>query len=258
MDNIGIMGRKEANLSVIIPSKFENLDYVKSAIDSIERNTVIPKEVIIVDDSQKGLHERIKEEYSGLLNLIFVNNEYNMGACASRNIGVLKSKMDWVMLLDDDDLFTSDRIELLFKYARDESATMVGSQSARFEIDVNQATPSKPLNNNWVDVQKLFEGNFLGASVLVRKDVYLASGGFDPKMIASQDHDAYVRMLNYSQKAFFINRVTYYSRQHSGEYRISNNKVVGYLQFCIKHRKKISLKMKLICILKVSESLLKG
>lgn len=255
MDSFWNMGREEANLSVIIPSVFANLDYVKSAIKSIENNTIKPEEVIIVDDSQKGRYKQIKEWYQGDLNLVFVQNEYNMGACASRNIGVMKSSMDWIMLLDDDDLFSSDRIELLLNTAREKEVTMVGSQSARFNTDLELAIPSKSLKNCWVNTEMLFRGNYFGASILVRKDVYLACEGFDRKMIASQDHDAYVRMLEHSKRAYFINKVTYFSRQHNAPYRITNNKVIGYVQFCVKHKKKIGLKMKLKCILKVLKSL---
>ncbi len=90
--------------TVVIPT-FAREDMLAEAVRSLELQTRPPDEVIIVDDESPACP---KVETS--LNVRIVR-QMNSGASEARNRGVAEATGDIVFFLDDDDLFSPDRLE---------------------------------------------------------------------------------------------------------------------------------------------------
>jgi len=104
------------SISVIIPTKDREEDLEK-CIDSIVKQEVLPREVIIVDDGVLG--EFQKENIRVLLNSKNVSFQYfkksKPSSAESRNIGANKASSDVVLILDDDVVLEKNYITLLQK-----------------------------------------------------------------------------------------------------------------------------------------------
>ena len=78
-------------------------------------------EIILVDDNSRDNSINIIEELQrNDLRIKIIKNKKNRGPLYSKSIGVLKSKGQYLMLLDSDDLFTNEKLfNICFKEVKD-------------------------------------------------------------------------------------------------------------------------------------------
>lgn len=110
----------KASVSVVIPC-FNSGDTIERAIESIANQTMLPKEVIIVNDcSTDGrtdeVLKKIKIKYRHIFDLKIINNKVNRGPGESRNVGWDNSNEDFIAFLDADDAWDNRKIELQYQY----------------------------------------------------------------------------------------------------------------------------------------------
>ena len=127
------MERKNSSLvSVIIPT-YKRKETLKSAIESIIKQTYENIEIIVVDDNgadsvyRKSVEE-IMEQYQENSKIIYLKNEKNMGGAAARNAGIQEAKGEYLAFLDDDDMYYPEKIEKqvsLFEKSRDSKLALV-------------------------------------------------------------------------------------------------------------------------------------
>ena len=68
-------------------------------------------EIILVDDNSRDNSVKIIEDLQKKdLRIKIIKNQINRGALYSKSIGVLNSKGEYLMMLDSDDLFASEKI----------------------------------------------------------------------------------------------------------------------------------------------------
>src|SRR2546423_12351156 len=93
-------------VSVVIPCK-DRPERLLRALASVRGQTILPDEVIVVDDgSEPPLVHDSDEKIP--VKLIRQNNR---GPSAARNRGVQEASGDWIALLDSDDTWLADKLE---------------------------------------------------------------------------------------------------------------------------------------------------
>lgn len=96
-------------VSVIIPAYYCE-STLRQAIDSALIQDV-PMEVLVLDDCSGEDIKGIIEEYGEESRLIYVKNEKNLGAAATRNKGVAMASGDYVAFLDADDWWEKGKLK---------------------------------------------------------------------------------------------------------------------------------------------------
>ena len=97
-------------ISVLIPL-YNKKSTILRAVQSILDQTVMPLEVIIVNDGSTDGSENLIDKLSNpLIRLI---HQRNQGVSAARNRGIAESKGDWIALLDADDYWDKDYLETI-------------------------------------------------------------------------------------------------------------------------------------------------
>jgi succinoglycan biosynthesis protein ExoO len=112
-------------VSVIIPCH-NAADYLADALQSVHDQTLRDFECIIVDDSSVDGSQSIANRFVALdprFRLIALSGR--QGASAARNAGAAAAQGRWLALLDADDLFIPDRLELLTGIAEAEGADLI-------------------------------------------------------------------------------------------------------------------------------------
>jgi len=95
----------QPKISIIIPV-YNCEKTIKASVRSIQNQNMAEIEIILVNDFSKDNSSKIINELSQEDSRIrIINNDKNMGALFSRNIGILNSKSKYIMNLDNDDLF---------------------------------------------------------------------------------------------------------------------------------------------------------
>ena len=113
-----------STVSVIVAAYAEDRwhDTVE-AIDSVLNQSVLPLEVILVIDHNPALAERARAELRGVK---ILENVGPRGASGARNTGVMNSRGDFLVFLDDDAVATPDWVRLLCRHFADADVVGVG------------------------------------------------------------------------------------------------------------------------------------
>ncbi len=89
------------SISTIIPA-YNNAKTIRKTIDSILAQTVLPYEIIIVDDgSQDGTADVIASTYTS--QQVTLIRQANQGVSVARNVGLAQASGEWVSFIDGDD-----------------------------------------------------------------------------------------------------------------------------------------------------------
>lgn len=111
---------ERADVSVIIPV-YNSMDTIERAVKSVVKQTLLPKEIIIVDDCStnhmmRNILEYVKKEYSKIIPITIIYSEKNAGPGTARNIGWEVAKGKYIAFLDSDDVWHYDKVKIQFKY----------------------------------------------------------------------------------------------------------------------------------------------
>lgn len=97
-----------APVSVVIPF-YRGGDTIQRALDSLERQTVQPAEIVVVDDGSPAPFEEIPTHSRIPLRVVRLNR--NQGIPAARNAGIRAGEEPWIAFLDQDDEWAADKLE---------------------------------------------------------------------------------------------------------------------------------------------------
>jgi GT2 family glycosyltransferase len=115
---------KTPKISVIIATKDRFQDIIK-CIESIEVQTLLPDEIVIVDASDKQeLNEAIKHQFSGSVKIIYIHSK--PGLTYQRNVGIGASCGDIVSFLDDDVILDKDFIKEIVNVFENDKGKSIG------------------------------------------------------------------------------------------------------------------------------------
>ena len=186
-------------VSVLIPT-YGGGQYLRRTIESVLAQTYPHFEVIVIDDNGMGTENQKKtqavmEHYKDEKRVVYVCHEVNRNGSAARNTGFSHSKGDYICLLDDDDEFTPEKLER--QVAGLEQHPECGLTYCSREMFVNgKRTGVKralPSDDFFFDLVTHRRGISSG-TLMVRRSVWEALGGFDESFLRHQDYEFTARV----------------------------------------------------------------
>jgi glycosyltransferase involved in cell wall biosynthesis len=201
-------------LSVVIPAhRCER--WVATAVRSARDQAPPPAEVIVVVDGPGDeTAARAREAGATVIEL-----DSQSGANAARNAGLRAATREWVAFLDCDDEFLPGHLAAMAA-ARDAhvlvatAALAWGDDPAAHRI-YGWAGPGRKVMRGPADVA-LPENKVTASSVMVRREIALAAGGFDPAVKLAEELDLWVRLLEHGTGVALPEATVLY-RQHAGQ-----------------------------------------
>jgi len=182
-------------VSVVIPTHNRPAG-VQDALASLLKQTVLPDEVVVVDDgSQEPVPKTIFDFFPAEVEVKLLRNEKPMGGNNARNRGVLASKADYVAFLDDDDTFLPNKMEEVKASIETCNGLTLLTSYAEVNVQDKYRYTIRPESN--VDFKGQLVSNMVGATsmVVVNRAVFIDAGMFDEKLLARQDYEAWLRVL---------------------------------------------------------------
>ena len=103
------------SISVIIPA-FNAEKTIRRALRSVENQSLLPKEVIVIDDCSSDRTNEVIREYMKETRLVIRHEiQYtNSGAASARNAGWNLASEKYIAFLDADDLWHPKKLEIQF------------------------------------------------------------------------------------------------------------------------------------------------
>ena len=197
----------EARISVIIPA-YQAAETIGRALRSVSLQTLAPVEVIVVDDgSDDGtaeLAESMRDHLEGI-NLIVFRQE-NRGAGAARNKAIIESSGSLLAFLDADDEWMPAKLERSVAELSRGNFSLVAHNSwivkGREQLLNNCAERFKVPGDPYGSLYK--RGYIDTCTVVVRRDLVFAVGGFDETLPSAQDFDLWLAVLQDPEEKFLV------------------------------------------------------
>lgn len=199
-------------VSIIIPTY--NLEkYIEKTVKSIIAQTYKSIEIIVIDDSSSDNTLSILNRLSKLDDRIklHINIEESQGPAIPRNLGIKYSIGEYIAFCDGDDVWSPYKLEYQLKMAEITGARFLSTRLYKFQNDhiIDHMIMEPDINNlNYevIGLNKLLLKNIIGtSSVLLHKSILKPNEGFNTcqKMIAVEDYDLWLRILEYSNSNIF-------------------------------------------------------
>lgn len=228
-------------ISVVIHS-FDRFEYLLNAIQSVENQTYKNFEIILINDesNQKQYYEYT---FSKFVNKVDINRIELPKWTGSRqsliNIGVAHSNGDYIALLDDDDIWLPNKLEVQinamleqnFKFSSTEGYFGYGIYDSNVEYKLyNREHFFKILKRKYRNTKYIKYGNFpkiwnydflsihncvIKSSVIIEKELFNILGGFRglPKF---SDYDCWLGLLKLTDLLYIDEPLFYYDGSHAG------------------------------------------
>lgn len=225
-------------VSVVIPT-YGGSKYLTRCVNSVLAQTYDSIEILVVDDNGLGTENQVStasamELYKGNPKVKYICHEVNSNGSVARNTGVKKSKGEYISLLDDDDVFASDKIkrqvELLDSLPDDYAFVYCSHELYRNGVLVKT---ERATNSGYLFYEKLLNKFSVQTSgVLIRRKVFEEFNGFDESFKRHQDWEFIARVMSkYKIKADdFLGYTRYlYGRSDASSPQISKERRMHYL-----------------------------
>ena len=224
--------RIEPIVSVIIPT-YRGSGTIRRSIKSVVNQTYKSMQIIVVDDNGDSTEkqretQRIVEEFPTVEYLI---HKVNRNGSAARNTGIAHSVGKYIAFLDDDDVWSSEKIERQVQIMEQKEST-VGIVYGPF-VTIDDRGGEKYIDGG-------LEGNILfdfliervqmaSSLIMVRREVLVALRGFDESFSRHQDWEMICRIAEKYQVAYAPGAWTYKYLLHRNSPRqleeLENNRV---------------------------------
>mgnify|MGYP000282960139 FL=1 len=188
-------------ISVIIPT-YNRCDLLKRAINSVIKQTITPKEIIIVDN---GSTDQTYQMVSSLFPEINYFIEKKRGVSAARNKGILESKSKWIAFLDSDDAWKPTKLEkqMEFSIFNQDKYRIIHTDETwyRNKKFLNQLKKHKKSGGN-IFKNSLQLCCISPSSVVLKKQIFEEYGLFDENLEVCEDYDMWIRITSKEEVGF--------------------------------------------------------
>jgi glycosyltransferase EpsE len=194
--------RIAANITVVVPVYNTPAEYLDECVGSLLRQTVRPREILIVDDgttlAETSAYLNVLRDLPGVR---LVRNDRNLSLGPTMNRALHLCQTGFVLKLDSDDLARPQLIEKFAAFTEmDSKIDVLGCQCQNFGMSSfitnhpQRVTRDYALNVSWFV-------NHTG--VLLNRASLLAVGGYHRMRGLAEDYELWVRMMLHGYRRFY-------------------------------------------------------
>jgi len=201
-------------VSVIVPVAAYHVSYLSQALDSIERQTERYWECIAVNDTGEPLPGLAPFPWARV-----VDTDGGQGAGVARNLGVKHATAPFVTFLDADDMLLPRFLEVVLKKYQ-----QTGRYIYTDWLSINKAGMMEPHQTpEFVTGDVFMKPVQHAVNILIKRQWFEESGGFDETMVSWEDVDWFMRLAKIGicgarvPEPLFIYRYLTGQRREKGE-----------------------------------------
>lgn len=179
----------------VVVATYQAASTISAALQSALAQTYPPLEVVVCDD---GSTDDTSTVLAGFGSAIRTIRQTNRGEAAAKNAAVAAARGDYVVVLDADDVFLPRRLEALAWLAQERPDLDVLTTDALLEA--NGVVLRRAYHAEWEfpanDQRKaILNNNFVFGLCAVRRERWLAAGGFQEQLKFTADWEFWQRLV---------------------------------------------------------------
>lgn len=198
------------SIAIIVRTK-DRPHLLTRCLRSLAEQKRLPDEVIIINDGGESV-DQIIQLFTNL-DIQLIDNKTNLGRSHAGNQGVIAAQSDVIGFLDDDDRYLPDHLLRLEKALQHFDNKVVYSGCYLIQRDllgdtvVLQEKPIGQFNDPYQAERLQYENYIPLINLLIDRELWLKSGGFDDSFNIFEDWDVLLRLSQHT--AFYhVNRLT--------------------------------------------------
>ena len=189
-----------SEVSVIVPA-YHAADTIERALRSVVGQTLVPMEVVVVDDGSTDATFDAAEACRDLLAPIDLKviRQENAGAGAARNRAIENASGKYLAFLDADDDWLSEHLEKSLRRLDEDGLTLCAHNEWLVTDGVESLNDSARRIAERPDpvVSVYRKGCISTSTVVTHRAAVLAAGGFDPTLTNGQDVDLWLAIISH-------------------------------------------------------------
>jgi glycosyltransferase involved in cell wall biosynthesis len=189
-------------VSIIIPAYNADV-HLPATLERVTQQRYTHWELIVVEDASTGHTEAIVADFAlqhPARRVVYLRHEKNQGPSASRNTAIAAAQGKYIALLDADDLWLPDHLQVSVAALEQDLADLVYSTTVMFDDETGQLLhiwgPDAAELVNFP--ASLFGRNYITpVTVVMRRDIFNSVGLFDttPDIQGCEDIDYWLRCV---------------------------------------------------------------
>lgn len=198
----------QADFSVHLPVYIKDRpDFFQQAIDSIYAQTLLPREIVIIEDGpiDPGVEQIIEKcKRNSRIDIRSVRLERNMGMGIAFAEGIKAARYELIARMDADDIAVPNRFEMQFNFMQDHpEIDICGGWLSEFFDSLNDVRQVKKLPETHDQIIRYAKKRspFNHPTVMYRKSAVLRAGNYNQARNL-EDYNLWVRMLHQGSKAY--------------------------------------------------------
>jgi glycosyltransferase involved in cell wall biosynthesis len=208
------------SVSICIPA-FRAKAYIWSALESIKSQVFTDWELIVTEDGSDDGTKELVETFKTVVSqpVHWERNEKNRGLPATRNSGIAAAKGEYIALLDADDYWAAEHLEILRRTLAATAADIAHSGAVLFESKSGETLEVRAPNSDVVRnfPRSLYDREYViqPSSVMVTRRLLKRVGGFNESFRYVEDREMWIRCARAGAKFSFSGENTCFYRRHS-------------------------------------------
>jgi glycosyltransferase involved in cell wall biosynthesis len=199
----------------VIMSVYNAERHLSDAIRSILDQTFTDFEFLIVDDGSRDNSGAIMDTFAANDPRIRVIRQENRGLIASLNRMLDEALAPLIARMDADDISLPTRFERQIAFlSQHADHGVVGTNTHELDEDgtVFECSDLHPLDHSSIATAMEYRSPICHPSVLMRREVIMAAGGYRSPYVHCEDYDLWLRLLDRTRLANLPDRLLLYRR----------------------------------------------
>ena len=195
MNRVKGMARSATPLVSVIIATHNRAHVISQAIESVLSQTFEDYEIIVVDDgSSDGTAGLLRERYAE--KVVYISKETNAGLSAARNTGIQAARGRYVAILDDDDLWLPEKLEMQIGLMEEKPSLGLVYCNSFTVNEHDEVLGEIKGTQKGAIFDEVLSSNCLGppSGILLQKKVFAETGYFDENLTALEDWDLWIRV----------------------------------------------------------------
>ena len=219
---------KSNPLVTVLMPVYNGEKYLSETIESIFHQSYYNYELLLIDDFSKDQSIQLIESFNDE-RIRIIKNTKNIGQSATMNVGINKAKGDIIFRLDQDDISTSDRLEVQMETMNNQDNIIIGSWAQVInEFSKIIGYVEHPIENEDIVDSLAINCALTHSSICISKKNLLELNGYSINYNMAMDWDLWIRAARKNIKFYNIPDYLVKLRAHPNQSSEINNSQLNY------------------------------